>query len=364
MIQVFLSGDVMTGRGIDQILAHPSDPIIYESYVKDARDYVSLAERTNGAIVRKVPGSYLWGDGLIELEKRDPHARIINLETSITQCTTPWPQKGINYRMHPDNIDALLAAKINICALSNNHILDWMHEGAIETIATLDSAKILHAGFGMNTAQAQAPAILPLIDSDKRILLFSLGLDSSGIPQSWAASATQAGLWYLEDLNSNSLEQVRAVIDAYRLANDICIVSIHWGGNWGYDVTKKQQWFAYSLIDDLGVNVVHAHSSHHPKGIELHHHCPILYGCGDLINDYEGIGGHDEYRSELSLMYFLSFDDMNYMKQLELVPVERKNFRLNYVKDMDAQWLTERLSQVSADFHTRFEFSNGVIYCY
>lgn len=37
---------------------------------------------------------------------------------------------------------------------------------------------------------------------------------------------------------------------------------------------------------------------------QIYHEKPILYGCGDFLNDYEGISGHDEYRSELTLMYF------------------------------------------------------------
>ena len=40
MITVFLCGDVMTGRGIDQILQRPGDPVIHEDYMQDARGYV------------------------------------------------------------------------------------------------------------------------------------------------------------------------------------------------------------------------------------------------------------------------------------------------------------------------------------
>ena len=69
---VFLSGDVMTGRGVDQILTHPSNPEIFESYVKDATEYVRLAEHYNGPIPRSNPGSYIWGDALKELESRSP----------------------------------------------------------------------------------------------------------------------------------------------------------------------------------------------------------------------------------------------------------------------------------------------------
>ena len=45
------------------------------------------------------------------------------------------------------------------------------------------------------------------------------------------------------------------------------------------------------------------------RGIEVYRNKVILYGCGDLINDYEGIeSDQDEYRSELVLMYFPTLD--------------------------------------------------------
>ncbi len=52
-VRLFLCGDVMTGRGVDQIMAHPSDPALYEGYVASALDYVRLAEAANGPIARR-----------------------------------------------------------------------------------------------------------------------------------------------------------------------------------------------------------------------------------------------------------------------------------------------------------------------
>ena len=49
-ITLFMTGDVMTGRGIDQILPYPSDPVIYESYMKSAKGYVEIAMEANGLI--------------------------------------------------------------------------------------------------------------------------------------------------------------------------------------------------------------------------------------------------------------------------------------------------------------------------
>jgi poly-gamma-glutamate synthesis protein (capsule biosynthesis protein) len=148
LITLFLSGDVMTGRGIDQILPHPSDPVIHEGYMKDARGYVEIAEKVNGPIPRSVAPGYIWGDALDELERVAPDLRIVNLETAVTRSDDYWKGKEIHYRMHPGNIDCITAAKIDICALANNHILDWGYTGLKETLETLKKAKIRSVGQG------------------------------------------------------------------------------------------------------------------------------------------------------------------------------------------------------------------------
>ena len=68
----FLSGDVMLGRGIDQVLPHPVPPGLHEPYVRSALGYVELAERASGALARPVDFGYVWGDALEELDPVDP----------------------------------------------------------------------------------------------------------------------------------------------------------------------------------------------------------------------------------------------------------------------------------------------------
>src|ERR687888_50236 len=137
-ISLFLCGDVMTGRGIDQVLPHPGNPVLYESYIRDARAYVQLAEMASGPIPRPVDFAYIWGDALGELERAGTDVRIINLETSITSSEDYWPNKAVLYRMHPRNIGCLTAARISCCSLANNHVLDWGEQGLQETLRTLD----------------------------------------------------------------------------------------------------------------------------------------------------------------------------------------------------------------------------------
>ena len=171
-ITVFLSGDVMTGRGIDQVLPYPSRPDLHEPSVKDARRYVQLAERKNGPIERPVSFDYIWGYALERLEQESPDLRLINLETSITTSGDYWRGKGIHYRMHPKNVAVLEAARIDVCTLANNHVLDWGYRGLTDTLETLGQHHIQAVGAGGNLHQAEAPAVLGA--GKGRVLVFSL----------------------------------------------------------------------------------------------------------------------------------------------------------------------------------------------
>ena len=55
------------------------------------------------------------------------------------------------------------------------------------------------------------------------------------------------------------------------------VVSVHWGANWGYEIPDAQRRFAHALIDRTNVSVIHGHSSHHPRAIDVYRDRLILY---------------------------------------------------------------------------------------
>lgn len=340
-VVLMLAGDVMAGRGIDQVLMHPGDPTLYEEFVRDARDYVRLAEAVNGPIAVPAPPDYPWGDALAAMQRAAPHLRIVNLETAVTQAAAPWPAKGIHYRMHPDNMACLRAARIDACSLANNHVLDWGRAGLRDTLQALREAGLQGAGAGAGEAQAWAPARLPLPSPQRgRLLLFAAAASSSGVPSDWAAGPERAGVALLPDLSARSARRWAADIARLRGAQDLVVASIHWGGNWGLAVPRAHRDFAHRLIDSGAADLVHGHSSHHALPLELHRGKLILYGCGDLINDYEGIGPHGSLRSDVGCLYFATLRAQDgCLDTLDIVPLQLKRFRLTKA-DADAQdWL-------------------------
>lgn len=354
-ITLFLCGDVMTGRGIDQILPHPGDPVIHEPWVRNARRYVSLAEERHGLIPRPAAFSYIWGDALDELERTAPDARIINLETAVTVSDDYWKGKGINYRMHPANLGCLTAAGIDVCTLANNHVMDWGYPGLEETLSVLRTAGIRYAGAGMDLAEAESPSVLE-VPGKGRVLVFALGSETSGIPPEWAAAGSRPGVNLLPDLSRETAIRVGKRIRAARRPGDLVVVSIHWGGNWGNAIPREEHAFACALIDQGGADVIHGHSSHHVKGIGVHGGRPILFGCGDFINDYEGIGGYEVFRGDLALMYFVSMDTANgKMAGMRMVPMKMRGLRLERASAADGRWLAATLSREGKPFGTSVE---------
>ncbi len=343
MIRLFLAGDVMPGRAIDQILRHPGDPKLFEGYLHSAADYVRLAERANGPIPRGVDLDYVWGDAGAVLEGAGVDHGIINLETAVTDTGTPEP-KGINYRMNPRNAAGLKRRGIDCCVLANNHVLDWGEAGLNQTLDTLGEVAMATAGAGRNAVEAAASAVLG--GARGRVLVFAFATRDSGVPRHWKALAERPGVNFIDAFDERNIRSIKAQVMEAKRSGDIVVASIHWGDNWGYGIPPAHVAFAHGLIDEAMVDLVHGHSSHHPRRWEVYRGKLILYGCGDFLNDYEGISGHEEYRGDLALMYLPVIDEAagGLLASLDIVPFQIRHFRLNRATLEDARWLCAMLN--------------------
>jgi poly-gamma-glutamate capsule biosynthesis protein CapA/YwtB (metallophosphatase superfamily) len=281
LMSIFLAGDCMLGRGIDASCKQSCNPQLHEGYCTSALDYVQLAEQHSGPIPRSCAPSYFWGSALKILDQYQPHARIINLETSVTERESFAREKGIHYRMHPQNLQILKDADIDAVSLANNHVADFGPGGLVDTINELKKADVKYAGAGMCAAEAEACALIPVqlrkegAHTDKpqgRILLYSTCHPSSGVPPHWSATPSHPGV-HMTDLSSQSVHKLslRIAEDRKEDSNDVVLLAIHWGGNWGYDIDPSFTQYAHDVIDQAGVDVVFGHPSHHPQTVEIDH---------------------------------------------------------------------------------------------
>src|ERR1700758_2438121 len=199
---IFLCGDVMTGRGIDQILPHHVDPVWREPVVNDARTYVRLAEQANGTIPKPADFAWPWGEAVSIVDEFAPDFRLLNLETSITDGGDFARGKSVHYRMHPGNVACPIAIRPDVCVLANNHVLDFGPDGLADTLRALRGAETAYAGAGLDVEEAERTVVSTL--KTGRVITVAAGMASSGIPRAWAATEHRPGVAIVGDLSARS----------------------------------------------------------------------------------------------------------------------------------------------------------------
>jgi poly-gamma-glutamate synthesis protein (capsule biosynthesis protein) len=229
--------------------------------------------------------------------------------------------------------------------LANNHVLDWGRSEVATTLAALRGARLATAGAGPDEAAATAPAVLRT-GGGQRVLLFAVGHRSSGIPAAWAAGPGRPGVAYLPALDGPARDALVAHIRSHREPDDLVILSVHWGDNWGWEIPAAHRDFAHAMVEQAGVDLVHGHSSHHARAMEVHQGRLVLYGCGDLLDDYEGITGHAEYRPDLVLAYLPQLAPGDHRLQaLTMIPLRLERLQLQRASTADSRWLAETLDR-------------------
>ncbi|KAL6057717.1 Polyglutamate biosynthesis protein [Balamuthia mandrillaris] len=373
LFRVLAVGDVMLGRLVDGLFpTHNDDP----EHAGHAKRYLKAVsggpERL--AQYKKQQYKFVWGDTLPLFQEAD--VRVINLETSVTTHDVKNP-KTFNYRMHPANLRALHEAHVDYCSLANNHTLDYCEEGLFDTIKHMNKSGIKWAGAGRNLSEARAPAIISC--QDRKIAFFSF----SDHPKDWAASENKPGINYLDIYNYtkediNMIKQLIQDTDKRERDKDgkglnMVVASLHWGPNYLWVPEPQFESFAHDLIDVCGVDMIHGHSSHHIQGIEIYKGKPILYGCGDFVDDY---AIDPEYRNDLGFCYFCNFhwgkhdsprhvegskeaerEEVPVVDHLRLVPTKIKLFSVTAtsIPEKDKKWLETHMSSLCAKYRTKVE---------
>lgn len=330
-----IGGDLMLGRAIDQIrpIHNPAD------FGKpDARHpdiMLRWAAQRGAQIPHNTKPEYFWGRLLAELQSDTIDFSLFNLETAVTTQDT-WVRKTYNFRMHPAGLDVLKIAGIDCVSLANNHVLDFGVRGLVDTMDALREQNIGFAGAGIDEAQACAPAVHHL-PGGTRLLLFAFACLDCGCRPTDQALPHRPGIQLLPELRHDaepaavleSVERVRQRIDTYRRPGDFIVLSLHWGGNWPQQIPEAHRLFAHRCVDALGIHLIHGHSAHIPLPGEIRNGSVILYGCGDVLNDYEGRPDRQQLGIDQGILFILDWDpSIQSLASHSLVRIRRHGFAL------------------------------------
>lgn len=276
---------------------------------------------------------YPWGDLLPLLKSTD--LNIVNLENTITTSDRIVP-KVFNFKCDPANVSALKEARIDVVNLANNHIMDFSGEGLLETTRVLDNAGISHVGAGASISDAKMPAVF-------KIRGFSVGvIGCTDNEPDWAAGKGKPGTYYVD--TGSGISDIRSSILSLRSRVDFLVLSIHWGPNMTERPSKEFRRFAHQAID-LGVDLLHGHSSHLFQGIEFYRSGVILYDTGDFVDDYYV----DPFlRNDLSF-FFVAHAGKRKLQKLLLYPVVVAGMQVNRSVGDDYRFAVSRMVRLSRE---------------
>src|SRR5205085_2192485 len=86
---------------------------------------------------------------------------VANLECPFTNRGEKLP-KNFNFCVWFELVSALHAGSVGAVSIANNHLMDYGVEGLLDTLSTLDAAKIPHFGAGPTLSDARKPAIVTI----------------------------------------------------------------------------------------------------------------------------------------------------------------------------------------------------------
>lgn len=274
-----------------------------------------------------------------------------NLEHPLTERVESLdPKSKIVLKAEPEAVSGLAFAGFNIMSLANNHIMDYYKSGLLDTMETLKTNQILHAGAGENLLQAREPAILEKNGVSVGVLAYTemAGIVHPGNPPiQFAADVNRAGVAPLKP------DWIEEDIRFLREKADILIISLHWGTEDSYEVTPQQVQLAHQICD-LGADIILGHHPHRFQGIEIYNGKPIVYSLGNFIFDQVP-------ENQESFMLHFTYEG-SVLQALRAIPVRTGDHcRIVPQKNKEAHEMLQRQIQLSDALATSCTIENDTL---
>jgi poly-gamma-glutamate capsule biosynthesis protein CapA/YwtB (metallophosphatase superfamily) len=235
-----------------------------------------------------------------------------NLEGPLTDRGTPQQDKTFVFRSPAEPVaKALRGAGFTVVSLANNHTMDYGPAGLEQTLEVLDRHDIAHAGAGLNSAQARAPAIIQVGDQRVVVLAYSLTY-----PENFWASWREPGTAFGHEVH------VREDVENARKLGDIVLVSFHWGRESQTTLRDYQIQLGHAAID-AGAAAVIGHHPHILQSVEQYKGGVILYSLGNFAF------GSRSRKSVVSAIAELEFD-AGTLRRVRMLPLNVDNLEVQY----------------------------------
>ena len=167
-----------------------------------------------------------------------------NLEIPLTNHNTPHPTKGIVFKANPSNVNAMVNAGIDVVSIANNHILDYMEPGLIQTQEVLRESGIIFSGAGLNSQEAYLPAFKSV---NGRTISFIASSDRTGQYNNYQpylnAGENKSGFAYMTPY------YIRKQIESVREISDLIVVEFHSGSEYSFEPGSDYDYYTSNRND-------------------------------------------------------------------------------------------------------------------
>lgn len=203
----------------------------------------------------------------------DNDLNIVNLESPLTESSTPINKTGPNIKAPFDSIKLLKALNIDIACLANNHIMDYGVQGLKDSIEICQQNNIETLGAGENYTEARKGII-------KNIKGKNIGFYNVAENEFCTTTGNEPG--------ANPVDSIENFYDIQALKEkcDFLIVMAH-GGREHYQLPTPNVQKRYRFYIDAGANAVIGHHPHCYSGMENYNEGVIFYSLGNFIFDYK-----------------------------------------------------------------------------
>ncbi|RKH01690.1 CapA family protein, partial [Corallococcus sp. CA053C] len=243
---------------------------------------------------------------------------VVNLECPYTDSEEKLP-KNFNFRARPELVNVLTAGGVGVVSLANNHMMDYGAQGLLDTLTTLEAARIPFFGAGRNLAEARRPAIVTA--GGLRIAFlgyFFLGTRNIEPPQVYATETTPGVAGHFSDVEEME-RMLREDITAAKAQADLVLPFFHWGIEGNTTPEPYQVRLAHAAIDAGAAGVLGSHP-HVLQSMELYRGAPVLYSLGNFV-----FGGNWNPRDKRSVLWRARFSTAGYLSS-DVLPLRTDRY--------------------------------------
>lgn len=224
--------------------------------IGDAYRSIGSASSYHSVIKRE---GYKWPFSAVYQYLAEDDITVANLEVVMTTSSN---HKDIMYplRAAPDHVNVLLEGSIEVVNTVNNHCYDYMRQGYVDTLETLDAAGISRFGSVYYTRNDGFDDLLV-----KEVKGIRFGFIGITYPQ------------------SSDIPRVISRIDKLKNEEgcDIVVVSMHWGRETYLIQNPTQMSIARDLIDN-GTDIIYGHHPHVLQPMLFYHGKPVMFSTGNF----------------------------------------------------------------------------------